>query len=155
MVRSCGAALFMLLAAHAAQAQGDALSAFSDPRQLAVYFDMLTRLKVAVERTDGDHAATYKAVSLRLYACARVYERLAQQAEGDAPARAHFAKSSELYAHAAVGLYPDSLAELQQDYADSLKPSGPPRALSVRLCDELSERDMATVYRAVRDLTVR
>jgi len=152
MARSCGAAFLMLLAAHAAQAQGDALSAFSDPQQLAVYFDMLTRLKVAVERTDGDHAATYKAVSLRLYACARVYERLAQTAEGDA-ARTRYTKSGEFYAHAAVGLYPDSLAELQQDYAESLKSPKPSHALSARLCDELSERDMAAVYRAVRDLT--
>jgi hypothetical protein len=121
-----------------------------------VYFDMLTRLKVAVEKTRGDHAATYKAVGVRLFACSHAYIRLAQRADRDAPVRARYSASSELYAHAAAGLYPDSLAELKQDYADSLTKSQAGKTLgasSTRTCDVLSDRNLDTVYNAILDLT--
>jgi hypothetical protein len=158
MFRLCGAALLLLLARNAAQAQSepDTLSAFSSPSQLAVYFDLLTRLKVAVEKTRGDHAATYKAVAVRLFACSHAYLRLAQRADLDAPVQARYSASSELYAHAAAGLYPDSLADLQQDYADSLTKSRAgqtPGAYSTRICDVLSDVNLETVYNAVLDLT--
>jgi hypothetical protein len=152
MVRS-GMALLMLLAATAAQAQSepDPLAAFSNPGQMSVYFDMLTRLKVAVERTHGDHAATYKAVGLRLYGCSHTYIRLAQQANLDAAERARYAAAGELYAHAAAGLYPDSLAELREDYANSLRNEGR-KPYSPRLCDAFSDTNFDTVLNGVRDL---
>ena len=154
MVRSC-TALLVLLAVNAAQAQSDPdpLAAFSDPAQMPVYFEMLTRLKVAVEKTSGDHAATYKAVGLRLFGCSQTYVRLARQAELDAPARARYASSGELYAHAAAGLYPDSLAELREDYANSLrKKEHKPGLYSPRVCDAFSDANFDTVYNGVRDL---
>jgi hypothetical protein len=158
MVRSCGAALVLLLAANPVRAQNepDMLAAFSNPAQLTEYFELLTRLKVAVEKTKGDHEATYKAVGVRLYGCAYAYGGLARKQDLDAAARARYRMASELYAHAAGGLYPDSLAELQQDYAKSLAASKsesarPPH--SARKCDGLSDRRLETVYSAVLDLT--
>ena len=62
----------------------------------------------------------------------------------------------ELYAHAAAGLYPDSLAELKQDYADSVTKSKAEQTrgtYSARVCDALSDVNMVTVYNAVLDLT--
>ena len=158
MLRSCGAALWVLLAAHAvhAQSEPDTLSAFSNPGQVPVYFDMLTRLKVAVEKTRGDHAVTYKAVGVRLFACSHTYLRLAQRADLAAPDRARYSASGELYAHAAAGLYPDSLAELKQDYADSVTKSKAEQrrgVYSARVCDALSDVNLETVYNAVLDLT--
>jgi hypothetical protein len=155
MVRSC-AALLILLAANAAQAQSepDPLAAFSNPAQMSVYFDMLARLKVAVEKTSGDHAATYKAVGLRLFGCSHVYVRLAKQAKLDAADRARYSASGELYAHAAAGLYPESLAELREDYANSLQKSNGQRSgfYSVSACDAFSDVNFDAVYNGVRDL---
>ena len=158
MFRSYGAALAILLAAGPvhAQSEPDMLSAFSDPAQLVVYFDLLTRLKVAVEKTRGDHDATYKTVGVRFYGCAYVYDGLARKQGSDAAARARYRTASELYAHAAGGLYPDSLAKLRQDYAKSLaaaKSARVPTPYSTRKCDALSDRDLETVYNAVLDLT--
>jgi hypothetical protein len=157
MVRSAHAALLVLLAANAAQAQSepDPLAAFSNPQQVPVYIDMLTRLKVAVERTRGDHEATYKAVGVRLFGCSHVYVRLANQANHNAAERARYSASGELYAHAAAGLYPDSLADLRQAYADSLRRSKeglPPSVYSAQRCEALSDTNMDTVYNGVRDL---
>ena len=109
-----------------------------------------------MEKTRGNHDATYKAVGVRLYGCANAYGGLARKQELNAAARARYRTASELYAHAAGGLYPESLAELRRDYALSLQPlqtGKAPARYSARRCDALSDRDLETVYNAVLDLT--
>lgn len=58
-----------------------------------------------------------------------------------------YSASGELYAHAAAALFPDSLADLREAYADSLRKSneGPPLGYSAQSCEPLSDTDIDTV----------
>jgi hypothetical protein len=159
MTKSCLVPILILagLAVSPARAQAPPLAKAD---QVALLADMLHAIKTSVvQRRRGQEVATYRTVSLRLAQCSAAYSTLARDASTDAPTRAWYGATMEVYAKASAALYPDNTDAYNRNMANMadavarIKSDQKILFYFLRNCKDFADPKPQTVDNAVLELS--